>query len=223
METQSDITQRMRDLATQPSTPFSLGVKEPSSRRGRKRSRTNGMEDEKKTKQGPLNQQDRCTYELSEAEAVCTGAAQTAPDGVLELEEWAHALFLTQKLFPVNANWFSTRESQWGSKLLLRVDYIPSTWPIVNELRSIFGHSFSQNVMSRSFFKFYLIFSFLFYNYIDTYSLSLPYTSFVHKLWFSVLWDPNVYQRLGIHLYMFLMPFLRLFSLWLFVLAYSYV
>lgn len=63
MATQSDIAQRMRDLATQPSTPFCLGVKEPSSRRGRKCSRDNEMEDKKKTKQGPLNQQDRwdCT------------------------------------------------------------------------------------------------------------------------------------------------------------------
>lgn len=80
-------------------------------------------------KQDFLNQQDWCSYELTEIEAACPGPAQVY---TRELgseswkEKWTHVPSPTQKLSPMDSplqmkNWFSSKQSHWRNQPLFSV------------------------------------------------------------------------------------------------------
>lgn len=53
-------------------------------------------------KQGPLNQQDLCMYELIDSEAACTGLKMSAPSGILGLKEVGTSINQTHIQSPID-------------------------------------------------------------------------------------------------------------------------
>lgn len=99
--------------------------------------------------------------------------------------------------------WFPSRESDWGNRLLLRADRMPSTrWPTGNELKGICRDpclTVSGISLLRKFLKFhFIVFLFWFYLYIFPPLFALL-RSFLYTMTSSsaFLWTSWVCERVG--------------------------